>query len=389
MQVQQGRMDRGFYKYQEEYESKALEVLRSGWYILGKEVEAFEQEFASYVGTKHAVGLASGLDALWLAFKVLGIGEGDEVIVQGNTYIASVMGITINGATPVFVEPDEFYQIDADKIEEKITDRTKAVLVVHLYGQAANMTKIVDICKRHNLRLVEDCAQSHGACHKGLMTGSFGDFGCFSFYPSKNMGAFGDAGAITTNDPELARLMKIYRNYGSEKRYYNMVVGANSRLDELQAGFLRVKLTHMQEITDEREKLAKAYDEGITNPYVIKPKVAENSSSVWHQYVLRVPACSNRNDEKERSTEEASIDASELNARDRFKKYLEDKGIGTIIHYPIPPHLSEAYSYLGMGKGSLPITEQYADEVLSLPMYNGLTSEEQAYVIDVINGYEP
>ena len=367
MQIQQGRMDRGFYKYQQEYESKALEVLRSGWYILGKEVETFEQEFASYVGTKHAVGLASGLDALWLAFKVLGIGNGDEVIVQGNTYIASVMGITINGATPVFVEPNEFYQIDADKIEEKITSRTKAVLVVHLYGQAADMTKIVDICRKHDLKLVEDCAQSHGARHKGKMAGSFGDFGCFSFYPSKNMGAFGDAGAITTNDPELARLMKVYRNYGSEKRYYNMVVGANSRLDELQAGLLRVKLTHMQEITDEREKLAKVYDEGITNPYVIKPKVAENSSSVWHQYVLRVPN----------------------GKRDAFKKYLEDKGIGTIIHYPIPPHLSEAYSYLGMTKGSLPITEQYADEVLSLPMYNGMTMEEQAYVIDAINGYEP
>ncbi|MBQ6407853.1 MAG: DegT/DnrJ/EryC1/StrS family aminotransferase [Butyrivibrio sp.] len=390
MQIQQGRMDRGFYKYQQEYESKALEVLRSGWYILGKEVETFEQEFASYVGTKHAVGLASGLDALWLAFKVLGIGDGDEVIVQGNTYIASVMGITINGATPVFVEPNEFYQIDADKIEEKITSRTKAVLVVHLYGQAADMTKIVDICRKHNLKLVEDCAQSHGARHKGKMTGSFGNFGCFSFYPSKNMGAFGDAGAITTNDPELARMMKIYRNYGSEKRYYNMVVGANSRLDELQAGLLRVKLTHMEEITGEREKLAATYDAGISNPYVIKPAVAENSSSVWHQYVLRVPDNKKDGDGTGRSIKEgAKAGSSEVNARDRFKKYLEDKGIGTIIHYPIPPHLSEAYSYLGMTKGSLPITEQYADEVLSLPMYNGMTMEEQAYVIDAINGYEP
>lgn len=390
MQIQQGRMDRGFYKYQQEYESKALEVLRSGWYILGKEVETFEQEFASYVGTKHAVGLASGLDALWLAFKVLGIGDGDEVIVQGNTYIASVMGITINGATPVFVEPNEFYQIDADKIEEKITSRTKAVLVVHLYGQAADMTKIVDICRKHNLKLVEDCAQSHGARHNGKMTGSFGDFGCFSFYPSKNMGAFGDAGAITTNDPELARMMKIYRNYGSEKRYYNMVVGANSRLDELQAGLLRVKLTHMEEITGEREKLAATYDAGISNPYVIKPAVAENSSSVWHQYVLRVPDNKKPGDGTGKSIkEETKAGSSEVNARDRFKKYLEDKGIGTIIHYPIPPHLSEAYSYLGMTKGSLPITEQYADEVLSLPMYNGMTMEEQAYVIDAINGYEP
>ena len=362
MNIQQGRMDRGFYKYQAEYEKKALEVLRSGWYILGKELESFEHEFAHYVGTKYAVGLASGLDALWLAFKVLGIGEGDEVIVQANTYIASVMGITINGATPVFVEPNEYYQIDEDKIEEKITSKTKAILVVHLYGQAANMTKLVDICKRYSLRLVEDCAQSHGACHKCQMTGSFGDFGCFSFYPSKNMGAFGDAGAITTNDPELARLMRIYRNYGSEKRYYNMVVGANSRLDELQAGLLRVKLTHMQEITEERVKLAMAYDKGIDNRFVIKPKVSEMSTSVWHQYVLRIP-----------------------DKRDEFRQYLDDNGINTLIHYPIPPHLSEAYSYLGIKKGSLPITEKFADEVISLPMYNGMTFEEQSYVIDIIN----
>ena len=362
--IMQSRLDRGFQRYQEEYEKKALEVLRSGWYILGKEDEAFEEEFASYVGTKYAVGLASGLDALWLAFRVLGIGKGDEVIVQGNTYIASVMGITINDATPVFIEPDKYYQIDADKIEDKITDKTKAILVVHLYGQAANMGKIQQICKKHNLKLVEDCAQSHGACYDGKMAGSFGDFGCFSFYPSKNMGAFGDAGAITTNDPELARLMKIYRNYGSEKRYYNMVVGANSRLDEMQAGLLRVRLTHMEEITKERESLAKRYTEGIDSSFVIKPEVAEGSSSVWHQYVLRVPG-----------------------RRDAFKQYLEDAGIMTIIHYPIPPHLSEAYSYLGLSEGSLPVTEQYAKEVISLPIYTGMTSDEQDYVIEKINSF--
>lgn len=375
MKIQQGRMDRGFYKYQSEYENKALEVLRSGWYILGKELETFEEEFAAYVGTKYAVGLASGLDALWLAFRVLGIGKGDEVIVQGNTYIASVMGITINDATPVFVEPDQYYQIDVDEIEKKITDKTKAILVVHLYGQAANMTKIKALCEKYNLKLVEDCAQSHGACHGGHMTGSFGDFGCFSFYPSKNMGAFGDAGAIATNDPELARMMKIYRNYGSEKRYYNMVVGANSRLDELQAGLLRVKLTHMKEITEEREKLANRYSEGIVNSNVIKPMVFEKSTSVWHQYVLRIP--DNR----------AHKGAEGIITRDRFKKYLEDNGIATIIHYPIPPHLSEAYSYLGTGKGILPKTEQYANEVISLPMYNGMTQEEQDYVIDTINSF--
>ena len=371
--IMQGRMDRGFQKYQEEYEKKALEVLRSGWYILGKEVESFEEEFASYVGTNYSVGVANGLDALWLAFRVLGIGKGDEVIVQGNTYIASVMGITINDATPVFVEPNEFYQIDADKIEEKITDKTKAILVVHLYGQAAQMDKITAICKKHNLKLVEDCAQSHGACFDGKMTGSFGDIGCFSFYPSKNMGAFGDAGAITTDDPELARLVKIYRNYGSEKRYYNMVVGANSRLDEMQAGLLRVKLTHMEDITKEREQLAAAYDAGINNPKVIKPTVAAGATCVWHQYVLRV------------KNENGGDPAAE---RDRFKQYLDDNGITTIIHYPIPPHRAQAYEYLGIPEGALPITEEYAHTVISLPIYNGMTAEEQKRVIDCINAFE-
>lgn len=377
--IMQGRMDRGFERYQKEYEEKALQVLRSGWFILGKEVEAFEEEFANYVGTKYSVGLASGLDALWLAFKVLGIGKGDEVIVQGNTYIASVMGITINDATPVFVEPDEYYQIDADKIEEKITDKTKAILVVHLYGQTANMAKIQEICKKHNLKLVEDCAQSHGSLFNGQMTGSFGDIGCFSFYPSKNMGAYGDAGAITTNDPELARLMKIYRNYGSEKRYYNMVVGANSRLDELQAGLLRVKLTHMDDITKEREQLGAYYAEHINNPLVIKPIVRHGATSVWHQYVLRVPT--------EGGATDSATTGGEPNTRDKFKAYLEENGVMTLIHYPIPPHLSEAYQYLGHKKGALPITESYANEVISLPIYTGMTKEEQDRVIECVNAF--
>ena len=203
MKIMPNRLDRGFYLYQREFEQKALEVLRSGWYILGREVSSFEEEFAAYTGSRYCVGLASGLDALWIAFRILGIGQGDEVIVQGNTYIASVMGITINGATPVFVEPDEYYNINADKIEEKITERTKAILVVHLYGQASNMAPIMDTAKRHGLRVVEDCAQSHGACFQGQMTGTFGDIGCFSFYPSKNLGAFGDGGAIVTNDPKM------------------------------------------------------------------------------------------------------------------------------------------------------------------------------------------
>ena len=255
MKIMPNRLDRGFFAYQEEFENKAIEVLRSGWYVLGKEVEDFEKEFAAYTGSRYCVGLASGLDALWIAFRVLGIGEGDEVIVQGNTYIASVMGITINGATPIFVEPDEYNNIDASKIEEKITEKTKAILVVHLYGQASNMEPIVALTKKYNLKLVEDCAQSHGARFNGQMTGTFGDIGCFSFYPSKNLGAFGDAGAIVTNDPEIEDAVRVFRNYGSEKRYHNKVVGTNSRLDEIQAGLLRVRLAHMDELIEEKQRI--------------------------------------------------------------------------------------------------------------------------------------
>lgn len=363
MKVMPNRMDRGFFKYQEEFERKALKVLRSGWYVLGQEVEAFEKEFADYTGAKYCVGLASGLDALWMAFRILGIGSGDEVIVQANTYIASIMGITINGATPVFVEPDEYFNIDADNIEEKITDRTKAVLVVHLYGQASNMQKIVQLCKKYDLRLVEDCAQSHGACFQGKMTGTFGEIGCFSFYPSKNLGGFGDGGAIVTDDAQIAADMKVYRNYGSEKRYYNKVVGANSRLDELQAGLLRVRLAHMQELTKERRELAERYKEGLCNSKIQLPGVREQADSVWHQYVIR------------------------CEKRQELIDYLNAHEIGTIIHYPIPPHLSEAYGYLGYQKGSFPVTEHFADTVLSIPMYNGMTKEEQDYVIEVFNRF--
>ena len=357
------RLDRGFYLYQEEFEKKALEVLRSGWYVLGNEVKLFEEEFASYVGVKHCVGLASGLDALWIAFRILGIGKGDEVIVQGNTYIASVMGITMNGATPVFVEPDEYFNMDASKIEEKITDKTKAVLVVHLYGQASNMRPIVEICKKHNLRLVEDCAQAHGAKFEGQQIGTFGDIGCFSFYPSKNLGAFGDAGAITTNDDKIADDVRVFRNYGSEKRYYNKVVGANSRLDEIQAGLLRVRLSHLDELAEEKKNICERYLNELRNDKIVLPKIREGATHIWHQFVIK------------------------SDYRDELIKYLDDKGIGTIIHYPIPPHLSEAYRYLGIKEGSLPVTEKYAKTVLSIPLYNGMTKEEQDYVIMTINKF--
>lgn len=363
MRILANRLDRGFFKYQDEYEKRALEILRSGWYVLGSHVKAFEEEFAAYMGVKHCVGVASGLDALWIAFRLLGIGAGDEVIVQANTYIASVMGITINGAVPIFVEPNACFGISMHKIEEKITERTKAILVVHLYGIPTEMDKIVEICKKYRLKLVEDCAQSHGAAYKGRMTGTFGDIGCFSFYPSKNLGGFGEGGAVIVNDDELAEAFRVFRNYGSEKRYYNKVVGTNSRLDELQAGLLRVRLSHLSEINDERNKIADYYNSHIDNPQIICPQYPLDAYCVWHQYVIR------------------------CRERDRLKEYLNSKGIETIIHYPIPPHLSEAYKYLGYQTGDFPITEEYANTVLSIPMYGELTDEEMQVVVRVINEF--
>ncbi len=363
MKIMQNRMDKGFFQYQDEFEAKAIEVLRSGWYVLGKEVSSFEEEFAAYTGGKYCVGLASGLDALWIAFRLLNIGKGDEVIVQGNAYIASVMGISINGATPVFVEPDETFSIDSNKIEEKITEKTKAILVVHLYGMATPMDKIVKLCHRYNLRLVEDCAQSHGACFHGQMTGTFGDVGCFSFYPSKNLGAFGDGGAVIVKDKQLAEKFKIFRNYGSEKRYYNKMIGANSRLDELQAGLLRIRLQHIQELTEEKINIANNYSVGIHNDNLRLPKLSEGATSVWHQYVI----CCEK--------------------RDSLIRYLNEKEIGTIIHYPVPPHLAEAYQYLGHKEGFLPITEHLANTVLSIPMYNGMERDDQDYIIDALNSF--
>lgn len=361
--IMPNNLERQFSLHAKEYEDKAVEVLRSGWYILGKEVKAFEHEWSEYIGAEYCVGLASGLDALWISFRLLGIHEGDEVIVSANAYIACVMGITINGATPVFVEPDQYDNIDADKIEAAITDKTKAILAVHLYGQSCDMDKIMDLAHKYNLKVIEDCAQSHGNHWKGQTVGTFGDIGCFSFYPSKGCGAFGDAGCITTNNAELAKLFRVFRNYGSEKRYHNSVVGSNSRLDEMQAGLLRVKLTHMNEFNMERCRIADRYRKEIDNPIVRLPKIRPGADSTWHQFVIH--------------TEK----------RDELMNYLKEREIGTLIHYPIPPHLSEAYQYLGKKRGDFPIAEQYADEVLSLPMYNGMTDEEQSTVIEAINRF--
>ncbi len=269
----------------------------------------------------------------------------------------------MNGATPVFVEPDEYFGINVKELESKITDKTKAILVVHLYGIATPMDEIVRFCEKYHLKLVEDCAQSHGARYNGRMTGTFGDVGCFSFYPSKNLGAFGDGGAVVVKDEALAKEFKVFRNYGSEKRYYNKVVGTNSRLDEIQAGLLRVRLSHMEELTQEKIEIASRYTEGIHNPRIKLPQIPEGSTCVYHQYVIR------------------------CEERDRLIEYLNEKEIGTIIHYPIPPHLAEAYRYLGHHEGDFPITEHLAKTVLSIPMYNGMTEDEQNMVIDALNRF--
>lgn len=363
MQIKCNVLDRQFQMYQEEYEAAALKVLRSGWYVLGKEVKEFEENFAKFAHRKYCVGLNSGLDALIMTVRALGIGKGDEVIVQANTYIATVLGITENGATPVFVEPDEYFNLDADKIDAAITDKTKAIMVVHLYGQAGNMDKIAEIAKKHNLEIIEDCAQSHGACFNGKITGSYGISGCYSFYPTKNLGAFGDAGAIVTDDKKFADRIRMMRNYGSKVRYYNEIEGVNSRLDEMQAALLNVKLKHIDVLNEERRVLAKRYDEGILNGKLVLPRVREKADSIYHQYVIR---CAQR---------------------DELQKFLGEHEIQTQIHYPVPPHLAECYKRLGHKKGDFPITERYANEVVSLPIYTGMTFEEQDYVINVLNQF--
>lgn len=358
-------LKRPFELHADAYEQKALEVIRSGWYILGKEVSAFEQAFAAYLGARCCVGLASGLDALWMAFRLLGIGQGDEVIVCANAYIACVMGITINGASPVFVEPDEYDNIDAGRIEAAITSRTKAILAVHLFGQTCDMDKIGQIVRKYGLKLVEDCAQSHGTLFHGKQSGTFGNIGCFSFYPTKGLGAFGDGGCIVTDDEEIAERCRTLRNYGSRVKYHNEIVGANSRLDELQAGLLNVKLGFLDELNAERREIARRYMEGINTAFLALPKVRPGVESTWHQFVIHSPY------------------------RDALKAWLLENGIGSEIHYPIPPHLSEAYRYLGYHEGDFPIAEKNAREVLSLPMFNGLREDEQSFVIDTINRFHP
>nr|WP_295282676.1 DegT/DnrJ/EryC1/StrS family aminotransferase [uncultured Blautia sp.] len=364
MKVNYTVLQRGFELYKEEYEEAAMSVLRSGWYVLGPEMEAFETAFAEYMGVKHCIAVNSGTDALILAFRALGIDKGDEVIVPAGTYIASVMGITENGGIPVYVDSDSYMLMDADKIESLITERTKAILPVHLYGQACQMDKIKSLAEKYKLFLVEDCAQSHGARYRRQYTGTFGDMGCFSFYPTKPLGAFGDAGAIITNNDELAEKLKMLRNYGSRKKYHNELQGVNSRMDELQAAILRIGLEHIDENTEKRRRIAEKYLKDINNPAIELPKVYRTEGHVFHLFPVMVED------------------------RADFQNYLEMNGISTQVHYPIPPYMAECYSTYKHSKEEYPKALFVAEHEVSLPIYAGMPEVEVDYVIKAINNYQ-
>jgi dTDP-4-amino-4,6-dideoxygalactose transaminase len=348
-----------------ELESFWQKFYDSNWYVLGPEVEAFEAAYASFNKTRFCVGVANGLDALHIALKALQIGPGDEVIVPSNTYIASWLGVSQVGAIPIPVEPNpNTWNIDPLRIEAAIGPRTRAILPVHLYGQACEMGPIMEIAARHDLAVVEDNAQAHGASWQGKLTGSFGHINGVSFYPTKNLGALGDAGAVTTNDPSLADFAKMYRNYGSSQRYYNEMPGLNSRLDALQAGVLRIKLEHLANWNAEREMLARLYMEQLEGmEYLRLPSLGKDCTSVWHLFVVLAER------------------------RNELQAYLQECGIGTLIHYPLPPHLQEAYVDLGFKRGQFPLAEHIAQQCLSLPLYPGMPVEHVEFVAAAIQKF--
>lgn len=353
-----------FEKYKDEFENAALNVLRSGRYVLGNNVKEFEKEFAISIGSKFCIGVDNGTNAIKIGMQSLGITEGDEVLVQANTYIATVLGITANGATPIFVEPNEYHNMDENDIEHRITNKTKAIIVTHLYGQATKMDKIISLCEKYRLYLLEDCAQAHYAEYNGKKVGTLGILGFFSFYPTKNIGAFGDGGAVVTNDEKLYEKIKMLRNYGSSIRYdFELENGHNSRLDEIQAALLRVKIKHANEITEEKTSIAQKYLSRIKNPLVELPKVDRGCQSVWHLFVLKVED------------------------RDAFIKHMTECGVQTDVHYPIPPHLSACYKYLNHHEGDYPKAEYLAKHVVDLPIFNGMSEEEINNVIKAVNSY--
>ena len=339
-------------------------VYTNSWYIEGKEDAAFEKAFAEFCGTDYCVGCGNGLDALMLSLKALGIGAGDEVIVPSNTYIATALAVAYVGAMPIFVEPNiNTYNINPSLIEEKITEKTKAIMPVHLYGQACDMDPIMEISRKHKLFVVEDCAQAHGATYKGKKIGSFGDTAGFSFYPGKNLGALGDGGAVVTKNKALADKVRALGNYGSYFKYHHIYQGNNSRLDELQAAFLSAKLPHLDRMNTERKRIAARYLNEIKNDKVILPYVIDSVEPVWHIFAIR------------------------CKERDALADYLKEAGIGTNKHYPIPMHLQDAYKELGIKKGELPIAEEISATELSLPMYYGMAEEEISYVVEKINEF--
>ena len=351
-----------YLELKEEIDAAVSNVLASGQYVLGGEVEKFEAEWANYCGARFALGLANGLDALILALRALGISHGDEVIVPSNTYIATWLAVSAVGATPIPVEPDySTFNIDENLIEAAITTRTKAILPVHLYGHAANLDAIISISRKYNIPVIEDAAQAHGCRYKGSKIGSHGDIVCWSFYPGKNLGAFGDGGAITTNREDLFEKIKVLRNYGSSRKYVNDVKGVNSRLDPIQAAVLRVKLAHLDCWTERRRAIANIYDENLVNSGLILPHAPNYTDPVWHLYVVRSAK------------------------RDFLHQKLCSKNISTLIHYPIPPHMQSAYLGYGFDDSSFPIAKQLSSEILSLPMGPHLDHNSIEYVCDTIN----
>ncbi len=341
-----------------------LRVMNSGWYILGNEVQEFENEFATYCEVDYCVGVGNGLDALHLILRAYGIGAGDEVLVPSNTYIATWLAVTHAGATPVPVEPDYFtFNIDPSRLEDAITPRTKAIIAVHLYGHPAHMDAINDIAKKYGLKVIEDAAQAHGARYKGRRAGSLGNAAGFSFYPGKNLGAIGDGGAVTTNDAELADKVRVLRNYGSQVKYHNEVLGFNSRLDELQAAFLRVKLGHLEKWNARRKRIADWYIDRLENTALVMPHVASWAEPVWHLFVVRHPE------------------------REKLQGWLNEVGIRSMIHYPITPHLQPAYSKLGYTIGSFPIAERMANTVLSIPIGPHMPQEQVSIVISYLSKF--
>lgn len=341
---------------------KFQEVYKKNQFILGKEVENFEKEFAQFCDIDYCVGVGNGLDALYLSLKALGISEGDEVIVPSNTYIATALAVTYAGAKPVLVEPDIMtYNIGIKGLEEAITNKTKAIIPVHLYGQAADMREVLSVAKKYNLYVIEDCAQAHGALYNGKKVGTMGDVGCFSFYPGKNLGALGDAGAVITRNKDIAKKVRMLGNYGSQKKYNHEVLGNNSRLDEMQAGFLRIKLKHLQEYNVYRNRIAKRYLSEITNPKILLPTIGKGRTHVWHIFAV---LCENKNE---------------------LQKYLLEKDVLTMCHYPTPIHMQDAYK--GILQGNYPVAERIALEELSLPMFYGIEDKEIDYIIDLLNKF--